>query len=85
MNETEAIRIAERYLNENPLGHPDYEWELRDWTERADDWLFPFCYRSKKDIHPDEWEAFGGAPAFIVSKIDGTVRVLSWEEYSETR
>jgi hypothetical protein len=84
MNETEAIRIAERYLNENPLDHPDYEWELRDWKERADDWLFPFCYRPKKDMPPDEWEAFGGAPAFVVSKTDGSVRVLSWDECSET-
>ena len=85
MNKTKAIRIARRYLNENPLKHPDYEWELRDWTERADDWLFPFCYRPKKDIPPDEWEVFGGAPAFVVSKTDGSVRVLTWDEYSETR
>jgi hypothetical protein len=54
MNEAEAIQIAEQYLNENPLDHPDYEWELRDWSERADDWLFPFCYRPKKDIPPEQ-------------------------------
>ena len=83
MNESEAIRIAVRYLDENPLGHPEYEWELLDWTERDDDWLFPFCYRAKKDIPPEQWEQFGGAPAFVVSKTNGSVRVLSWDEYSE--
>ena len=83
MNEPEAIRIAVRYLDENPLGHPEYEWELLDWTERDDDWLFPFCYRAKKDIPTEQWEQFGGAPAFVVSKTNGSVRVLSWDEYSE--
>jgi len=79
--EAEAIPIAERYLNENPLDHPDYEWELRDWSERDGDWLFPFCYRPKKDIPPEQWEQFVGAPAFVVNKADGSVRVLSWDEY----
>jgi len=82
MNEAQAIRIAVQYLDENPLDHPSYEWELRDWAERDDDWLFQFCYRAKTDIPPEQWEQFGGAPAFVVSKTDGSIRILSWDEYS---
>ena len=36
---------------------------------------------TEKGYPPDEWEMFGGAPAFVVSKTDGSVRVLSWDEY----
>ena len=85
MNESEAKRIAQQYLTDHPLDHPDYEWELREWVERLNVWLFPFCFRCSKNIPKDEWDCFGGAPAFTVSKTDGSVSVLSWAEYQELK
>lgn len=85
MNESEAKRIAQKYLSENPLNHPDYEWELRKWTETPEAWIFPFCYRCTKDIPPEKQGRFGGAPAFTVSKKDGTVKVVSWAEYQNSK
>jgi len=85
MNETEAKRIAQRYLSDNPLDRPDYEWELRECVEKPDVWLFPLCFRCKKDVPPEEWESFGGAPAFTVDKTDCTVKVISWAEYRDLK
>ena len=74
--------IAVKYLTDNPVGHPDYEWMVNGWSERSDIWIFPFRIRCKKPIPKEDQEKFAGAPAFSVSKIDGSVRIIGWAEYN---
>jgi hypothetical protein len=45
----------------------------------ADGWYFEFEYRCRRDLPKEQWEGFGGAPAFIVGS-DETVRVVGWDE-----
>jgi hypothetical protein len=85
MNEASARATARRYLSEHPLDHPDYEWELRECIEKPDIWLFPFCFRCKKNLPPEKWECFAGASAFTIDKADGSVKVVSWAEYRELK
>lgn len=32
----QAMVIAAKYLTDNPVGHPDYEWIVNGWSERSD-------------------------------------------------
>jgi hypothetical protein len=42
----------------------------------------PILLSTERGYPPEQWEQFGGAPAFVVSKTDGSVQILSWDEYS---
>ena len=81
VDEEEANRIAQEYLDSHPLDHPYYEWELREGTELSDAWLFPFYARCVKKIPPEQRESFTGVPGFTVSKSDGAVSEISWSQY----
>ena len=83
LDESEARRIAERFLAENPLDHPDYELYLGKWFETPDAWFFPLCYRCTKDIPEEEWDALSGAQGLTVGKVDGAVDIVSVLEYAE--
>jgi len=85
ITEEQAKGIAAMYLADNPLGHPDYEWILGDWSEAQDLWLFPFCIRCRKPIPKEDQENFAGAPGFGVSKTDGAVRTIAWPEWQKLK
>ena len=81
ITEHQAKDIATRYLLDHPLAQPDYMWVLKDYSEHSDAWVFPFHIQCRNDTPPEKQEKFAGAPAFQVSKTDGTVKVLSWPEF----
>ena len=80
-----ATAIATKHLDGVKIPDADYVWELKEGKETKDGWVFDYSYVNVKNLPPDEWEAFVGAPAFIVYKLNGAVRDLSWEELSSIR
>ncbi len=85
IDKTEAISAAERYLAENPLPHEDYEWTTSEPIEVPEGWYFDFTIHCRLDLPEDEWEQFGGAPGFLVSKESGDITVLNWQTYCEQK
>jgi hypothetical protein len=84
MTDGEANAIAKQHLAENRLPHTDYRWRLTVGREFGDGWYFDYAFEPVRPIPEHEREQFGGAPGFIVLR-DGTVRDVSWSEYSARR
>ena len=84
MTDEEAIALAKQHLVDNPLPHSDYRWRLTDGREVGDGWYFDYAFEPMRPIPEHELGYFGGAPGFIV-RYDGTVRNVSWSEYSAHR
>ena len=74
-----AIALAQRHLDAKPLPSPEYVWVVPEPTRAVKGWVFEYEYKNKGGLPPEEWECFGGAPAFIVFD-DSTIRDLDWGE-----
>jgi hypothetical protein len=84
-NKEEIIKIAKKHLIENPCPHNDYEWILKeDVIELEKEFYFEYSFQHKKDLPPEQWEMFAGAPGFCINKITGNVRDIGWSEYQDT-
>jgi len=84
MTDEEANAIAKQHLAENPLPHADYRWRPTDGREFGHGWYFDYAFEPVRPIPEHELEHFGGAPGLIVLR-DGTVRNVSWSEFSARR
>jgi len=73
-----ATATARQHLEGRPLP-PPYRWVLTEPRLTPAGWLFEYEFTCDDERPPHEWEAFGGAPAFLVS-LNGAVRDLSWGE-----
>jgi hypothetical protein len=85
INRDKAVVLAQRHLAENPLPHEDYEWIMSDPFEVDTGWCFDYSFRCRRDLPEEEWEQFGGSPAFLVTKESGVVMILDWHDYSKLK
>jgi hypothetical protein len=79
----QANELAKQYLEQHPLDHPDYAWVLTEGRACKTGWYFDFQFKCRKAIPEDQWEAFGGAPGFVVSSTDGKIRAVSAADYAD--
>jgi hypothetical protein len=79
----QARSIAQRHLDANPLGDPEYAWVLPAPREIPQGWYFDYMVKCLLDIPEEEWTTFLGAPGFLVSKASGEIRDVGWEELGD--
>ncbi len=80
----EEVRMrAQRHLDEEPLGHPDYRWRLSEGVELPDGWYFDYVFEPVRAVPEAESEQFAGATGYIVPSDGSEVRAISWDEYAE--
>jgi len=82
MDTSDAKRSAEAFLSEFELPAEEYRLAASEPYELADGWYFDLRIEHTGNIPPEAQDHFGGAPGFVVSKRDGSARIVSWEEYS---
>jgi len=78
-----AKELANKFLKQNPLDHPDYAWVPTEGRECKTGWYFDFRFKCQRNIPEDEREGFGGAIGFVVSQSTGQIRCISAGEYAE--
>lgn len=84
VTEQEAIKIASKHIAQRNREHSVFSeahigWKVTDPIEHSDFWYFEYEFEtlSNKDV------MIAGAPGYAVSKLDGSIRSVSWEEYSK--
>lgn len=78
-----AKQLAKRYLEQNPLQHPDYVWTLPEGRECKTGWYFDFTFKCLKNIPENEWEGVAAAFGFVVNQSNGQIRCISASEYAD--
>lgn len=79
LNSAQAAKIAQNHLDELPIPSAAYRWVLTVPIRTGNGWVFEYQYECIDGTPPEEWEAIGGAPGFLVSD-DETITVLTWNE-----
>ena len=85
MDKDTAIRIAKKFLRENPVAHKDYRWVLSEPTQIQGGWYFDYKHECVANIPEDQWELFAGAPGFKILSEDGSVVDVGWDEWHRLR
>lgn len=78
-----AITAAQAYLDANPFPDPSYRHVLTQGRPVSDGWYFDFDYERVDGQPLGEDDLFVGAPGFIVSSRDRSVRVIGRKEWHD--
>ena len=79
----QALELARQHVKSLSPPDPDYCWYLLPAQEWPDGWYFDYGIECLLDLPVKEWEAFFGAPGFVISKVGGTLTVLSHPQMME--
>jgi hypothetical protein len=79
----QAVAAARAYLEAHPFAHSAYRHVPTSGTPVPGGWYFNFDFERVDGLPLGDRDEFGGAPGYIVSAADGTVRVVGWAEYQE--
>ncbi|WPP51718.1 hypothetical protein [Catalinimonas niigatensis] len=75
-----AIKIAKEHVNhlnqENSMSDI-IKWKISNPVEFSDYWYFDYEF---ENLTEDEVNV-GGAPGYIITKSDGSLKILSWQEF----
>jgi hypothetical protein len=81
----QAVAAARAYLEAEPFPDPAYRHVLTSGTPVPEGWYFNFDFERVDGRPLGEGDEFAGAPGYIVSANDGTVRVIGWAEYQNRK
>ncbi len=79
----QVVAAAGAYLEAKPFADPAYRHVLTSGTPVPEGWYFNFDFERVDGRPLGEGDECGGAPGYVVSATDGTVRVVGWAEYHE--
>lgn len=79
----QAVVAARTYLEAAPFPDPAYRHVLTSGTPVPGGWYFNFDFERVDGRPLGEGDEFAGAPGYMVSATDGSVRVIGWGEYQK--
>ena len=78
----QAVATAEAHLEEERFPDAEYRWSTPKGRPVAEGWYFEYAFE-RVDGKPLGMHGFVGAPGYVVSSLDGTLRVISRKEWHE--
>ena len=79
----EAVAAAKAHLEAEPFPDPVYRWCSPTGRAVAEGWYFDYSFERVDGKPCGTDEGFAGAPGYVVSSRDGTLRVMGWKEWQD--